>query len=410
MNLADYFSPDYATARERYLAAVRRLGYRLETHPFKGQGPNGELLAMDLAVCGNPEADRVVIISSGLHGVEGFFGSAVQLAWLQTRGPDWSPPAGAAVVLVHAMNPFGFAWVRRWNENNVDLNRNFLDDRSFITDDPNFQESRAAYQRLASFLNPQSPPSRWEPYTIKMIHRILCEGYGARARLPKGERPSFFALRTIFRLGLFELQKTLPVGQYEAPSGLFYGGAGDKETTRVLRDRLPAWVKDADLVLHLDYHTGLGGYADYRLLTEDEKGSEQQRWQATHFGEGVIEELGGDMAYPARGGLLRYFRDHLAGKKYHGLTAEFGTYSPLRVLGALRAENRAHFFDKRDSHSYRWAKQQLLEAFCPADRGWRRAVVAKGWALIEQAFKACLDPCPGACPGISAEGKSAVDR
>jgi len=368
------------------------------------------LLAMDVAACGNPEADRVVIISSGLHGVEGFFGSAVQLAWLEARGPDWSPPPGAAVVLIHALNPFGFAWVRRWNENNVDLNRNFLDDRNFLAMDPQYQESRAVYQRLTSFLNPASAPLRWEPYTLKVIHRILSEGYGARARLPKGERTSFLALRAIFRLRLSELKKTLPVGQYEVPTGLFYGGAGVEETTRILRDRLPVWVKDADLVLHLDYHTGLGGYADYRLLTKDEKGSARQRWQATHLGEGTVEALGGETAYRARGGLPTFFRDHLSGKQYHGLTAEFGTYSPLRVLGALRAENRAHFFDTRDSRSFRWAKQQLLDAFCPGDRGWRIAVVAKGVALIEQAFKACLDPCPGACPGISAEGTSAVGR
>jgi hypothetical protein len=31
------------------------------------------------------------------------------------------------VVLVHALNPYGFAWLRRVNENNVDLNRNFRD-------------------------------------------------------------------------------------------------------------------------------------------------------------------------------------------------------------------------------------------------------------------------------------------
>lgn len=30
------------------------------------------------------------------------------------------------IVLVHAVNPFGFLNNRRWNENGVDLNRNFL--------------------------------------------------------------------------------------------------------------------------------------------------------------------------------------------------------------------------------------------------------------------------------------------
>jgi hypothetical protein len=358
---------------------------------------------MDVALCGSPNAERVVVVSSGLHGVEGFFGSAVQLDWLQTRGADWSPPSHTALVLVHALNPFGFAWLRRWNENNVDLNRNFLDDRSFLTDDPDYRESRATYQRLSPFLNSPSKPSRWEPYTVKAILRILAEGYTARARLPKNERPPLLVLHSVLDLGLSELQKTLPVGQYEVPSGLFYGGAEPEETTRVLCDRFPTWVKHAGLVLHLDYHTGLGAYADYRLLSDEEQGSERQRWLATQFGEGVVEALGGKTAYRARGGMLAFFRDHLPGRQYHGVTAEFGTYSPLRVLGALRAENRAHFFDERDSRAYRWAKQQLLEAFCPAHRAWRRAVVDKGVALIEQAFKVCSDPCQRALPETSPE-------
>lgn len=393
MDRADAFSPDYATAKNRFLEAVRCLGYRHESHGFAAQGPNGEPLTMDVAVCGSPEAKRAVVVSSGLHGVEGFFGSAVQLARLRTRGGDWSPPQ-TALILVHALNPFGFAWLRRWNENNVDLNRNFLDDQSFLTEDELYQETRAAYQRLTSFLNPPSPPSRWEPYTVKAILRILSEGYSARSRLPKKERPSRFAVRAVFGLGLDELQKTLPVGQYEVPSGLFYGGAAAEETTRVLQDRLPVWVKNASLVLHLDYHTGLGAYAKYRLLTNDNKGSERQRWQATHFGEGVVEAWDkGPTAYHARGGMTAFFRDHLPGKQYHGLTAEFGTYRPLRVLGALRAENRAHFFDTRDSRSYRWAKQRLVEAFCPTNRAWREAVAEKGVALIEQALKVCDPQC-----------------
>ena len=65
-------------------------------------------------------------ISSGIHGVEGFFGSAVQLAFLDSLPPNWQPPPGTKFILLHALNPFGFAWRRRFNEENVDLNRNFL--------------------------------------------------------------------------------------------------------------------------------------------------------------------------------------------------------------------------------------------------------------------------------------------
>ena len=85
-------------------------------------GPAGESLSIDTALLGNPSPENVVIVSSGLHGVEGFFGSAVQLAFIEQHSARRGLPSNAAIILIHALNPFGFAWRRRWNENNVDLN------------------------------------------------------------------------------------------------------------------------------------------------------------------------------------------------------------------------------------------------------------------------------------------------
>jgi hypothetical protein len=108
----DYYSPDYATARDRFLAAARDCGATIRSHRFQADGPNGGPLTMDVARLGPPEPERAIIVSSGLHGVEGFFGSAVQLAWL-LRVPGRSPPPRTGLVMVHALNPFGFAWRRR---------------------------------------------------------------------------------------------------------------------------------------------------------------------------------------------------------------------------------------------------------------------------------------------------------
>ena len=43
--------------------------------------------------------------------------------WLGAR----ALPADTGALLVHAINPYGFAWTRRVNEDNADLNRNFRD-------------------------------------------------------------------------------------------------------------------------------------------------------------------------------------------------------------------------------------------------------------------------------------------
>jgi hypothetical protein len=401
MDGGQWFSPEYNTARTRFCQGARQLGCRLQSHHIGAKGPKDEPLTIDVAAIGDTHPQRLVIVSSGLHGAEGFFGSAIQLAWLEAalRNGSGSPPLGSALLMIHALNPYGFAWVRRWNENNVDLNRSFLTDYGFLTDpEDSYQESRAVYARLNGFLNPPTPPSRWEPYRLKALRVIVRVGFAARRCMAPKQRPLMINLPGIVGVGLGELQKSLPVGQYEFPRGIFYGGLEKEETTRFLAEKLPEWTQNATQILHLDFHSGLGKHAEYKLLIADALGTDRERWVSRQFGEAIVEPCNGrdpeaaakKTAYSARGAMATYFRDCLADKQYHCLTAEFGTYSRIRVLGALRAENRAHFYDRRGSNSYRWTKRVLLEAFCPAARSWRNEVIAKGLALIKQVTEVCF--------------------
>ncbi len=118
------FSTDYATARRRFRHAASRLGWQLEAHPIGALGPRGEELAFDVAWTPGGDPEKALVVSSGVHGVEGFFGSAVQLAALEQWATDSPPPTRC--VFLHGLNPFGFAWLRRFDENNVDPNRNYL--------------------------------------------------------------------------------------------------------------------------------------------------------------------------------------------------------------------------------------------------------------------------------------------
>ncbi len=93
-----YFAADYAEARGKFLQACDHAGVAVESVDRPLPGPHGETLAIDHAWIGAPDAQRVLVTLSGTHGVEGFAGSGAQVAWL-----------------------------RRVNEDNVDLNRNFVD-------------------------------------------------------------------------------------------------------------------------------------------------------------------------------------------------------------------------------------------------------------------------------------------
>ena len=197
MNGASAFSENYVTARERFIAAANGLGCPLEQYSIGEKGPGGEDLTIDVAHLGEENPSRVVVVSSGLHGVEGFFGSAVQLALLDGLLHNWSPAPSTAIVLLHALNPFGFAWLRRFNEENVDLNRNFFLEKEEYSGSPK------KYAELNDWLNPKGVPP-----PVSLFY-------------PE-------ALWHIVRNGLPTMKEVIVGGQYDFPEGLFSGAGGHR--------------------------------------------------------------------------------------------------------------------------------------------------------------------------------------
>jgi hypothetical protein len=358
MSGADAFSDDYRTARTRFRAAATAAGFRLEDEPTGRDGPAGEPLAIDVARIGDPWPSRALVVSSGLHGVEGFFGSAVQTGLLEGGLHGWSPSPGVALVLVHALNPYGFAHVRRFNEENIDLNRNFL------TQGAEFRGCSPRYADVDAMLNPRRPPNRFDFFTPR-------------------------ALGLILRYGLRTMSQAVAGGQYEFPLGLFFGGRGPAPLQGFLAERLPTWVGTAQDVLHLDFHTGLGRWAEYELLLETRLPPSRMAWLVEHFGAGRVRPLDdAGNAYQSHGSLGPWCEERFPDRTYTTLCAEFGTYPPVKVLAALRAENQAHHWAPPESLATRAAKSKLMEAFAPADRRWRDKVVAQGVDLIRRALNA----------------------
>ena len=356
-----YFSPDYATARRRFRDAVDRLNWPRESHLIPGQGPNGEDLTIDVAVSApareTPAPIRTLILSSGLHGVEGFFGSAVQLAFLEQRATDLSE---MRCVLIHGLNPHGFAWNRRFDADNIDPNRNFL-----LPGEP-FSGCPEKYPHFNSFLNPQSPPANWEFFYLH-------------------------ALRYILRYGMPALRQAIAAGQYEYPAGLFFGGHGPSQTQLVLNEHMRHWIGHSHHATHLDFHTGLGRWGTCKLLM-DSKLTPKRRDQLTRwFGENSFEESQSTtIAYQTRGGWGPWCEQLNLATNYIYACAEFGTYSPVEMLAGLRAENRAHHWSRRDAPEREQTRQHLRELFCPASPQWQQAVVDRSIQFIDQARNGLL--------------------
>ena len=344
------FSADYVSARDRFRRAA---GVGTHACNLAATGPNGEILSIDCAWIGDPAARRLLLVTSGVHGVEGFAGSAVQCAFMAA---GVRPLPDCAVALVHALNPWGFAHLRRVNENNVDLNRNFLDAPA------DFSGAPQEYRILDRLLNPRSEP--------------MADGFHLRAG------------GYVLRYGLAPLRRAIAGGQYEFPCGLFYGGARRQQSTACFLDWLGERCAGVHRVLALDLHTGLGPFGALTLFAERGTAAERAASRAEPLAmpitQGGAVEGGG--AFFVRGSMLGALARTLPHARVDALTAEFGTYGGLRILYALREENRWHHYGSGTlDHP---SKRRLLAMFNPSSARWRDAVTAQGTQLLCRALAA----------------------
>ena len=74
MNPLDLFSPSYEVARRRFRDAARAAGTTVEQHRVD-TGEAGVDFTIDVATVGAREPSWAVVVSSGVHGVEGFSSS-----------------------------------------------------------------------------------------------------------------------------------------------------------------------------------------------------------------------------------------------------------------------------------------------------------------------------------------------
>ena len=350
---AKYFSPNYTTARAQFRTAVEKAGGRLTALELGAKGPAGEDLTIDIAWFGADKPKRVLVHSSGLHGVEAFAGSAVQLQLLDQGLP--AIPEDAALVLVHVVNPYGMAWLRRFNENNVDLNRNFLGPNE------DYSGARKGYPEFDSFLNPKSPPS-WDLFYPRAGWLIV-------------------------RYGMSTLKQVVAGGQYEYPKGLFFGGSKLEEGPRRVQEFVREGLESAEHVVVVDVHTGLGPFAfDTLFVHAGDEDSPIYLEMKGAFGERVASldpERG--PGYRIKGAYDTMYSRVLRGDKVSFLTQEFGTDSAVDVLYALREENRWHHFGGGGID--RATKRDLKEAFAPNDDSWRTTVLERGKIVFAQAVE-----------------------
>src|SRR5215470_9491175 len=356
VSVSECFSDSYAEARPKFCAAGAAAGGAIRSwlNP-KATGPNGEALYLDTARFGAADATNMLVLIAATHGVEGHCGSGAQIAWLRNGGPERLPKDTGAL-LIHAINPHGFAWTRRVTEDNVDLNRNFVDhDKAYPKNE--------GYLALADAIL----PGQWN---------AASEAETARAFASYAQKH-----------GAFGLQGALSSGQYTHPDGIFFGGAKATWSNRTIRAIARQELSQAHNVAVIDFHTGLGPFGHGELICAVPPSSKSFNRAKAWYGDEMTSPEGGTSTSAIVVGIMTdAFPQELPDAKVTPVAIEYGTYSVPEVLRAVRADNWLHQRGDLKSPLARELKADMKERFFPAGDKWREMVWTRadqtiGWAL-----------------------------
>ena len=355
MNSADSFSATYAEARAKFRETVETAGGALEAIANPNRAPDGGDLSTDVAWFGPRGAEKVLVTVSGTHGGEGFCGSGAQIDWL-LRGEHAAAPADLGVLMIHAINPYGFAWLRRVTEENIDLNRNWID---FSQPPP----ANPAYDELAD----AAVPPEWTPESQRETNRVL-RSYAADH-------------------GPMGLQQALSGGQYRHSKGVFYGGAGPSWARRTQEAIYGHYLGGAAKVAIIDYHTGLGpwGYAE-PIMSDPSGTAAYQRGQAWWGCNITCPSDGSSTSAETAGDNLTAAPQVLAHAEVTGIALEYGVQTLAEVFLALRADAWLHAYGDPLSPEGQVIKAQIRAAFYGDADDWKGMVAGQSLAACRQAI------------------------
>jgi hypothetical protein len=352
--MKESFSSTFCEARQKFLEASIAAGAQLSEYGHHDVvGRDGEYLACDVAVVGDPSATAAAVVISGTHGSEGYCGSAIFHRWLIT-GAVASADTRVKVVLVHGINPWAFSHKTRANENNVDLNRNFLPAES------GFSRPNPSYDQLAPFL-----------------HGIAGDASEHLA--------AYRAYLEFLRENGRHLETQSWEGQSTWPDGIFYTGTQPSWSNVIFRRIVTEHLSSASKIGFIDWHTGIGQYGEVVPLIFDAHDSDEYAaaatwWELRHGGKEAFRTG----TTPKYDGLLcSAIRQELPTTRIAGAVIEFGIADDYTIFRADRLDRWLRFEGRTDP-DHDQLREDYLKLCCPNDVAWRRFVLSTGPGLIDQ--------------------------
>lgn len=295
--------------------------------------------------------DHLIIMTSGVHGVEGFMGSAMQAQLLRSLLFQ-ERDSNLSFLFIHGINPYGFKHKRRVTENNVDLNRNFdLDSKLFSSRNP-------SYQKIYKLLNPDQDSSR----------------------------PMFLlkTLKAISQHSMESLRRGMLSGQYEFPRGIFFGGQKFEPQKEILESTLLKYSDGYKKILLIDIHTGYGRKGHLHLLTNGPSPTVAKIFQNEEIDSGDMDNF-----YKVTGGFVD-FCEKLLRPRLTGVYFEFGTLDSHKTLGSIEAAYRMVRENFLFHHRKGISMKPFEDMFYPRSHEWREKSSKNFMALMKRAINGFL--------------------
>ena len=303
------------------------------------------------------ERTNLILLTTGVHGMEGYIGSVMLDVFFEEIYPTLDTE-NTGILIVANVNPYGMKYMRRYNENNVDLNRNFIEDWD------NFdRSSNKEYPKVDKFLQPEG----------KMGNAFWHE-VGFYLSLAK---------EAIFT-GADTISDALLTGQYEYPEGVYYGGDGDEKSTTYLKGVFRECLdSEYENIVHVDIHSGYG--PRYNMVIFNSVQDETTEAEAVEmFGYDYIIAVDSEEFYPTFGDTTDYFYRLKNGmesdKELYSTCFEFGTLGDSFLASILSLkytidENRQHWYPTDNEITEAVVRENYYELFYPTETKWREKTV-----------------------------------
>ena len=351
---SDSFRTDYESIRTRLRELTADLGAQLHSHPID---ESDGLYIDTFYLPAEEHQTNLIVLTTGVHGMEGYIGSTMLDVFFGEIYPTLDTET-TGVLVVANVNPYGMKYFRRYNENNVDLNRNFiLDWDSFDL------ASNQEYPKVKEFLGPTG-----------QIGNALWHEAGFYASLAK----------TAVTHGADTISDALLTGQYEYPLGVYYGGTGDEASTVYLKDVFTRCLdSNYENIIHIDIHSGYGPRYNMVIFNSVFETMTEKETQAA-FGYDYIIAHDSESFYATTGDTTDFFY-RLAERKQaeahlFSTCFEFGTigdefFDTILSLKYTVDENRNHWYPTDNATSAEIVRQNYLELYYPTETAWREKTV-----------------------------------